>query len=159
MQCCMDGRNDGIYSMARSTESSPSPNEVVSAQALLSSLEDRQMFTEEQLMIERATMTNEERLESLSDLFGKKCMVDRDDRKRARRDFNDETIELLQQMKLELQQIPSDKKRALIEAQMQCGTEEFSDDRLKQFLQCEGMNAEVRLEVCMMGAIISFANL
>ena len=152
-------RNDGIYSMTRSTKSYPSPNKVVSAQALMSSLENRPMITEEQLMIERATMTNEERMERLSDLFGKKCVVDIDHRKGARRYSSEETIELLQQMKRELQQIPHDKKRALMEAQMKCGTEEFSDDRLKQFLQCEGMNAKVRLEVCMMRAIISFANL
>ena len=62
-------------------------------------------------------------------------------------------------MKWELQQIPHDKKWALMEAQMKCSTEEFSDDQLKQFLQCEGMNAKVHLEVCMMLAIISFASL
>jgi hypothetical protein len=61
----VDGRNDGIYSIARSSESSPSPSEYVSAQALLSSLEARPMFTEEQLMIELVTMTNEERAETL----------------------------------------------------------------------------------------------
>jgi hypothetical protein len=51
-------------------------------------------------------------------------------------------------MRLELEQIPEDEKRAFIEAQMKCGTDEFSDARLERFLRCEGMNAKVCVEAC-----------
>jgi hypothetical protein len=150
----VDGRNDGIYNVAtRSTESSPWSGEDVSAQHL-------PMFTEEQLAMEQAMMTKEERAETLSDLFGKHCVVDIHQSKKARRDFNHKTIEfLVQQMRRELAIIPEDEKRALVEAQTKCREDEFSDARLERFLRCEGMNAKVRLEVFLMCAIIPVAKL
>jgi hypothetical protein len=87
-------------------------------------------------------------------------VVDIDRSKRARRDFNHKTVEILVQlMRLELDIIPKDEKRAFLEAKMKCSTEEFSDDRLEHFLRCEGMDAKVRPEVCMMHAIIPFTYL
>ena len=50
-------------------------------------------------------------------------------------------------MRLELERIPKDRKRALVEAQTKCHADEFSDARQERFLRCEGMNAKVRLEL------------
>lgn len=44
----------------------------------------------------------------------------------------------------DLGSIPNEDKIGLVEAQVKCNTEEFSDTRLVQFLRCEGMNARVR---------------
>lgn len=101
------------------------------------------------------------RVETLSDLFGKQCVVDTHKSKKARWDCNHNTMEyLVQQMRLEVERIPNDEKRALMEAQMKCSADEFRDARLECFLGCEGMNAKVRLVVlCMMCAIIPVAKL
>jgi hypothetical protein len=55
---------------------------------------------------------------------------------------------LVHQMRLELERIPENEMRALVEAQTKCGEDEFSDARLERFLRCEGMNAKVRRKVC-----------
>jgi hypothetical protein len=106
----------------------------------------RPRFTEEQEKIEQATMTDDEKAAALADLFGRSCAVSTHKNKRAKLDLDRNSIEfLLQQMRLELERIPLDRKRALVEAQMKCGEEEFSDARLERFLRCEGMNAKVRI--------------
>jgi hypothetical protein len=70
--------------------------------------------------------------------------------KRAKMDLDSNSVVfLVLQMRLELERIPEDEKRALKEAQMKCCAEEFSDARLERFLRCEGMNAKVRLDVYM----------
>jgi hypothetical protein len=53
-------------------------------------LSDRPMITEEQVELKRAAMMNEERVEALTDLFGKQCAVDTRKNKRARRDLGQE---------------------------------------------------------------------
>jgi hypothetical protein len=64
--------------------------------------------------------------------------------KRARRDLDPESIAfLIKRMRDEIEGIPKSKKRALLEAQENCGEEEFSDERLERFLRCEGMDAQV----------------
>jgi hypothetical protein len=109
---------------------------------------DRPMITEEQVELERAAMTDEERVQALTDLFGKQCAVDTHTNKRARKDLDKNAIDfLVQHMRLELERIPKENKRALMEAQLNCHEDEFSDARLERFLRCEGMNAKVRLEV------------
>jgi hypothetical protein len=66
--------------------------------------------------------------------------------KRARRDLDRSAIEFfVTQMKLEIERIPGDRKRALVKAQTKCHADEFSDDRLKLFIRCGGMNAKVHL--------------
>ena len=102
-------------------------------------------ITEEQEEMEKATMTDEERVAALSDMFGLFCSVSSHQSKRARKDFDNESIQfLLNQMKIEINRIPVAKKQALLEAWVRCEPFEFSDDRLERFLRCEGMNAEVR---------------
>jgi hypothetical protein len=83
-------------------------------------------------------------------MFGKQCAIDIHHRKRARRDFDHETVEfLINQMRLEIERIPVDKKLALLIAQGKCHEDEFSDARLERFLRCEGMNVKVRMKcVC-----------
>jgi hypothetical protein len=107
---------------------------------------DRPRFTEQQEEIEQSTLTDDEKAAALADLFGRSCAVSTHKNKRAKLDLDRNSIEfLIQQMRLELERIPLDRKRALVEAQMKCGTEEFSDARLERFLRCEGMNAKVRI--------------
>jgi hypothetical protein len=55
---------------------------------------------------------------------------------------------LVNQMRHELERIPKENKRALLEAQTKCRVDEFSNARLERFLRCEGMNTKVRLEAC-----------
>jgi hypothetical protein len=122
------------------------PNEL--SESLLSFLEgsDRPRFTEEQEALERALMTDEERAAALSDLFGRFCSVEGHRKKRARRDLDRKSIGfLVNQMRLEIERIPLDRKRALVEAQDKCRADEFSDARLERFLRCEGMNVKVRI--------------
>jgi hypothetical protein len=122
------------------------------SESLLSILEasDHPRFTEEHEALEQAAMTDEERAAALSDLFGKQCAVDAHQKKRARRDLDkDAIIFLVNQMRLEIERIPLDRKRALDEAQLKCHANEFSDARLERFLRCEGMNAKVCIEMCM----------
>jgi hypothetical protein len=102
-------------------------------------------------------MTDEERSEALSDLFGKHCAVDIHHSKRARRDFDHTTIEfLVNQMRHEIERIPVAKKLALLEAQEKCHEDEFSDARLEQFLRCEGMNVRVRMKCVRMSLVVIY---
>ena len=108
-------------------------------------LTDVTKITDEQVELERSSLTNDEQAAALSDLFGNKCSVGTRKSKKVRSDFeNDETIDFfVQQMKLELNMIPAAKKQALLEAQTKCRQEEFSDARFKHFLRADGMNPEV----------------
>jgi hypothetical protein len=109
-------------------------------------ISDRPMITEEQLEIERAAMTDEERVATVTDLFGTQCTVDTRQSKKANRDLDTNAVDfLVNQMRLEIKRIPENSKRALLEAQTKCRADEFSDARLERFLRCEGMNAMVRL--------------
>jgi hypothetical protein len=141
--------------MSISTEEEASQNDTTKndlSESLLSFLEgsDHPRFTQEHEALERATMTDEERAAALSDLFGKQCALDAHQNKRARRDLDQDAIVfLVNQMRLEINRIPLDRKRALVEAQLKCHASEFSDARLERFLRCEGMNVKVCMEVCM----------
>lgn len=112
----------------------------------LLSLSNRQVLTEEQEQRERASLTDEERTEALSDMFGQMSIVDTRPDKRCKRDLDRDSLQfLIGQMRLELKQIPNHEKQALEEAQSRAHPSEFSDDRLLVFLRCEGMNVKVRL--------------
>ena len=124
---------------------------------------NRRMITEEQVELERAAMTVEERVEALMDLFGKQCAVDEHQSKRVRKDLDNNSIDfLVQVMRSEIGRIPKDRKQALLEAQTKCRAYEFSDTRLERFLRCEGMNVKVRLRdiyLCAIEVFQKFANL
>jgi hypothetical protein len=112
-------------------------------------MNDLPWFTEAQEAIEQATMTDQEKMAALTDLFGKQCEVCSHMIKRARRDLDGKSVEfLVNQMRLELERIPEDGKRALVEGQSKFHAGEFSDPRLERFLRFEGMNVRVRIEVC-----------
>jgi hypothetical protein len=111
------------------------------------------IFTEEQEAMERASLTQEERMEALSDMFGEMSLSSSSStakhyhqRKRTRRDLDTLSVMfLVNQMRVEIQEMSQDKKQALVEAQSKCHRqEEFSDDRLEQFLRFEGMNPKVK---------------
>jgi len=97
-------------------------------------------------------MTDKERAAALSDVFGEMCTVGtHPEKKRARRDLDGDSIQFLaRQMRLELDGIPNDKKQALLEAQLKCHPDEFSDGRIVTFLRCEGMNTKVRLSLAVL---------
>jgi hypothetical protein len=116
----------------------------VSALAALM-LSDRETFTEEEAEIERATMTDAERVAALCDLFGKYGNVASPESKRARRDLDDGSVQfLINQMRMELDLIPSTRKTALSKALETCSPSEFCDARLERFLRCQSMNPKVR---------------
>jgi hypothetical protein len=116
----------------------------VSALAALM-LSGRETFTEEEAEIERATMTDAEKVAALCDLFGKYGNVASPEGKRARRDLDDGSIQfLINQMKMELDLIPSTRKTALSKALKNCSPSEFCDARLEHFLRCQSMNPKVR---------------
>jgi hypothetical protein len=60
------------------------------------------------------------------------------------RDNGDSMEALVNQMRLELDIIPNNQKAALLEAQVKCRPEEFSDARLEVFLRCENLDVQVR---------------
>ena len=85
-------------------------------------------MTEEQVELEQAAMTGEEKAEVFSDLFGEQCAVNTYNVKRVRRDLSEDSINfLMEQMRFELKQIPKDEKRALLKAEKKCIADEFSD--------------------------------
>lgn len=103
-------------------------------------------FTEQELEMEQKLTTDEERAEILSDTFGKFCTVNSDSRpdKRARQDLDKESIEFLVSfMRGEIDKVPNEEKKALLEAMKKSDDDEFSDERLECFLRCEGMNARL----------------
>lgn len=103
---------------------------------------DQPKFTEEDVKMEREALTDEEKAAALSDTFGKMCTVSSHKDKRARRDIDTNTVSfLLLQMRLEIEQIPTHEKQALLYAQSKC-QEEFADARLSVFLRSEGMNVK-----------------
>lgn len=76
-------------------------------------------------------------------MFGKYCNVDSPPDKRARTDFDHDSIDLLlNEMKLEISQIPKNEREAITEAVSKCEAFEFSDKRLERFLRCEDMDAK-----------------
>jgi hypothetical protein len=116
---------------------------------MTSDIEDKPKITEEQVKLERAAMTDEEKMEALTDVLGRNCAVTIAKSKRARRDVDEITVHfLVKQMRLELERTPEHKKWAFLEAQTRCSADEFSDARLEKFLRCEGLNAKVRLRGC-----------
>lgn len=102
-------------------------------------------FTEADIVMERESLAEEEKVEALSDTFGRMCMINTiHQNKRARRDLDINAVSfLLRQMKYELVRIPVHEKQALLDATTKCAPEEFGDARLEVFLRSEGMNAAV----------------
>lgn len=108
-------------------------------------LAGRPTLSKEQVEMEQAAMTEEEKLLALSDMFGQYCTIDLQQRKRARRHQENEPIDSkIKEMRKELDDIPVSKKEALVEAQAKCEASEFSNERLEKFLRCVGMNPKVR---------------
>jgi len=114
---------------------------------LLSSLavSDRKVMTEEQEAMERANLSDEDKAAVLADLYGSYCSESAPQNKKARKDLDRASIAfLVRLMRAELDNIPADKKPALVEAQKKARPDEFSDARLEKFLRCVGMNTKVR---------------
>lgn len=87
------------------------------------------------------------RVSALSDMLGQIGPEGHHQKKRAKREYDEATVSfLVKQMKLELQQIPNDKKEALLQALERCQPEELSDKRLEIFLRCQGMNVKLAAE-------------
>lgn len=103
---------------------------------------DEAIFTKQQEEQEYASLTEEERVEALSDMLGQLCLTTRrHEPKKPRQDLDELTVKfLINQMRIEIGRIPIDKKQELLEAQNKARTEEFSNDKLEQFLRFEGMN-------------------
>jgi hypothetical protein len=103
---------------------------------------DRPKITEEELAKEQASLTEAERVAALTDMFGKHSLVGPPPVKRIRE--NGDSMEaLVNQMRLELDIIPSNQKAALLGAQAKCRPEEFSDARLEVFLRCENLDVQL----------------
>ena len=105
----------------------------------------RPKFTEQQRLEELALLSDEERMHTLMDKFGRLCIASDRQTKKPRLDLDQASISFLVcQMKLELDRIPDVQKLAMLEANAKCRLDEFSDARLTQFLRVEGMNVTVR---------------
>lgn len=105
-------------------------------------------ISEEELEIEQASMTNVEKADALSDLYGKFSAIYIHQDKKQKRSLDRRSIDfLIRQMKVEIDAIPNEKKQALLQAQVKCRSEEeFCDSRFEKFLKSEGMNTKVRDE-------------
>ena len=89
---------------------------------------DSPMIMEEQVELKQAMMTDEEKAEALADLFGKWCTVNTCENKRVRKDLDKNAINFLMlQMRHEHEQTPMENKMALMEAQLICDPDEFSN--------------------------------
>lgn len=139
----------------------PCSKEIEAAMSTLA-ITDFGIISEEEEAIERAAMTNEEKAAALSDLFGKFCSIDIPLCKKAKRDLDRSSIDfLIRQVKVEIDMIPARDKQALLEAQLKCRPEEFSDARIEKFLRSEGMNSKVRaasLSSCSFRPLVAHPN-
>ena len=138
-------REDTASDVAQGSQSfAPRDDDITEYILSILALSGRAKFTEQQSELEKATLTDRERAEALSDLFGRTCSLNTHENKRPRRDLDRESIDfLVRQMRAEMDSIPIDKKLAMMEAQAKGRADEFSDERLTKFLRCEGMNAEL----------------
>jgi hypothetical protein len=101
-------------------------------------------FTEEEFQQELDSRTDIEKASILADLFGKFCSIKEPQNKKPKKDLSQESLAfLIRQTRGEIERIPNDKKLALLEAEQKARTDEFSDERLLQFLRCEGMHPKV----------------
>jgi hypothetical protein len=108
---------------------------------------DGPKFTEEDCIREKSELTEEEKIAVLSDLFGKQCEISQPKKKVAREEAAKPPPPLpllLKEMRSEIDAIPLQEKKALVEAQAKSSANEFSDDRMELFLFRENMNAKVR---------------
>lgn len=116
----------------------------------LLAVEDAPKFTLDEYEHEQKNLSEEERIELLTDLFGNSCqIINAPARKRVRRQPAQQPsiVALLEDMKRELETIPKTDKFSLLEAQSKADASEFSDERLEQFLRRENMDPQVRLVV------------
>lgn len=121
-------------------------SEADAAAFVLSLLQGEQpTMTDEEMQVEQAALSEEEKMMAATDLFGK-CSIRHS--KKARKGLDQMSIQLrLAEMRLKIESIPSDEKRSLIEAQSKCHPEDLSDARLEQFLWCEDMDVNVRIGI------------
>jgi hypothetical protein len=104
-------------------------------------------FTEEEFQQELDSRTDIEKASILADLFGKFCSIKEPQNKKPKKDLSQESLAfLIRQTRGEIERIPNDKKLALLEAEQKARTDEFSDERLLQFLRCEGMHPKLAAE-------------
>lgn len=139
-----DQNGCSIQGEARAAEARTLDDDIPDYLLSILGLAGRPKFSEQEAALESATLTDKERAEALSDLFGQRCSVDARKSKGQRKDLDRNSIDfLVKQMQVEIKAIPVDKKSALIEAEVKARPEEFSDERLEKFLRCEGMNAKL----------------
>ena len=103
------------------------------------------VMSDEEMEIDKATSTNAEKAAALSDLYGKFYSTENvNENKKPKRDLDQRSIDfLVLQMRIEVDLIPLENKRALVEALSKCRPEEFSNARLLSFLRSDGMNTKV----------------
>lgn len=97
----------------------------------------RPVITPAEEQRERELLTEEERIDVVTDMFGKFCTINPATKKREvmHGDEAKYTESAIEMMRREMEWIPNDSKSALIEAKLKCGPEEFSDARLETFLR------------------------
>jgi hypothetical protein len=92
-------------------------------------------------------ITEEERVSVLSDMLGHLSLEGYHQKKRAKREYDLATVcFLVKQMKLELEQMPKQKKQLLLQVAAKCHPEELCDSRLEKFLRSQGMNVKLAAE-------------
>jgi len=81
----------------------------------------------------------------MNDVFGKCCALEDHRRKQRRAATIDRSYlkSALEMMRREIDWIPDDCKRALLDAQTKCQPEELSDRRLEAFLRCVDWHPKV----------------
>lgn len=142
--------HDSMYHK-RTPEEPPNPLTVanesdyddVSVEQLVQLLatEDAPKFTADEMRREQNSLSEEERVEILTDFFGE-LQVQK--KKRAKRPVQDTSnATLLRELRQELERIPAEMKPCLLEAQKYANESEFSDDKFELFLRREDMVPEV----------------
>jgi hypothetical protein len=116
---------------------------------LLTSTETRRpAFSELDVLRERESLMEEERVAALTDLFGGMCDVAGQTAKRLKRPDNGPIDEMLADMRQAIDKMAPECKSALLLAMRRASPREFDDDRLELFLHREDMNPEVSTTDC-----------
>lgn len=107
-------------------------------------LSQHEKFTDQQVALEKASLTDSERTEALSDLFGRISLVGIQDSKKPRQDVDSDSSQfLVAQMWIEIGALPADETKVLMEAKEKAPSGEFDEDRLAHFLRCEGLDPKL----------------
>jgi hypothetical protein len=117
--------------------------DVEAAQFLLSNMSEHVRKALAVVEQQDEQITEEDRDQAMADMFGALCEINHSKKRSKRPKERSDSLEsLLQEMRREIDALPTYEKLALLEAREAASKFEFTDRRLELFLRRESMNAE-----------------